>query len=326
MQRKILLIRFNSIGDIVLSSPLISDLAAKGYDVHYLVKSGFSELLKNNPKVTKVWEYDSNYWSLLKQLRKEKYDYVLDLHSNLRSFLFRSLLNSQVFRLKKERIADFLMTRFGILKTQKSHIVNRFMDVSPMIAESENLNTEFYFEKDKDYRWIKLPAEKFYCISVSTAFETKNIPTGLLKEFIESYNMSCVLLGAKKDRDKANAIMSASTRFTIYDQVGKLGLDESAYFISQSQFVISGDSGLMHISAALGIPVVAVFGSTHPVLGYTPYYGDKKIKFSIVQNENLSCRPCTRQGRNSCPRGHFRCMNDISVDEILTKVEALGLS
>lgn len=322
--KKALIIRFNAIGDIVLTTPVIDALSDAGYEVHYLLKSAYAPIIENHPKVARLWLYGKNQNNLIPALKREEFDYVIDLHNNLRSVLFRIKLGVPARVLKKNRLADLLMVHFNFARKQRPHIVHRFLDVVvPLSGIVQNPEPAFYFPKDGRSSGVKLPSENYICIAVGTAHPTKDIPLEKLLPVIQYSEAHVILLGGSGDRDRAEALMDAAGRHEISNLTGTLSIDQSAYVLSRSRLLICGDTGLMHIAAALGIPTVSLFGSTHPILGYTPYYSDDAIPRALIQNSSLSCRPCTRQGRSHCPKGHFKCMMDISVDEIAQKVEGI---
>ncbi|RYZ44367.1 MAG: glycosyl transferase, partial [Chitinophagaceae bacterium] len=134
-----------------------------------------------------------------------------------------------------------------------------------------------------------------------------------------------ILLGAKEERAEGDAIASVDP-IKIYNACGKFSLHESADLVRQSKVVIAHDTGLMHIAAALRKQVIAIWGSTTPSFGMVPYYGKNFLQrvpppSDDVQVHKLWCRPCTKIGRNKCPQGHFKCMKNISIDEIVANVE-----
>lgn len=317
-ERNVLVVRFNSIGDIVLTSPVISSLHAEGYKVHYLTKAVFSELLENNSKVTKCWTLVDSLSSVISELRNYRFEFVIDLHNNYRSKRVCKALTAPTFRLKKERIGLWLLTNFGIQRTSGHHIVHRFLDVlNPLGLSSRSEELEFYADSE-NIDHLELP-QKFLAIAVGAAWSTKQIP---LDKQIEIINQSSwnniVLLGGPDEIEMAKEIERGVSK-KLNNQVGKLSLTQSGQVVRSASVLLSGDTGLMHIAAAVKTPVVAVFGSTHPVLGYTPFTDEKA--YNIIQNESLSCRPCTKQGNSSCPKGHFKCMLDLDYKDLVSKID-----
>lgn len=317
-RKKVLVIRFNAIGDIVLTTPTVQALAESNYEVHYLVKSVFAELLESNPHITKVWKLADNLEALISDIRKESYDFVIDLHNNFRSKKVSKALKSKVYRFRKERAADWMMTRFGFRKAQKDHVVLRFLKViEPMGITNSSLKPSFYFPED--IKVIKELPSSFLVIAVGAAWKTKQIPTDKIVSIIsDSAWKQIVLIGGPQDGEAAKLIVRSVER-PVVNLTGKLSISESARVVEQASVILSGDTGMMHIAAALGTPVVAVYGSTHPLLGYLPYTDEEN--YVIIENKELNCRPCTKQGKTACPKGHFKCMLDLDYSDLVEKID-----
>ena len=321
--KKALVIRFNAIGDLVLTTPVVEALAKHDYEVHYFVKEAFAELMEYNPHVHKVWKLKDTLAEVISDLKKESFDVVIDLHNNLRSRQVKSALKVKSYTLKKDILRLFLLTRLHINRVKERHIVYRFLDVvKPLGIAVEAPAPQTYIPDTLSAQLpYTLPAH-FLGIVVGAAWTTKEIPTEKLVELIARTTYKEVLLiGGPADTEKATRIEQQVQR-PVHNMVGQLTITESAYVISKAAAIVSGDTGMMHIAASLGTPSLAVFGSTHPVLGYTPFYGKHKAQYHLVQNEKLSCRPCTKQGQNKCPKGHFKCMLDLDVDELVSKVDS----
>jgi ADP-heptose:LPS heptosyltransferase len=129
-----------------------------------------------------------------------------------------------------------------------------------------------------------------------------------------------MLVGGKEEIAIAEEILRNINNPNVVSAVGKTTIGQSAYIISKSQCVITNDTGMMHIAAALKKPIVSLWGNTIPEFGMYPYYGQAAIKNSIVEVKDLGCRPCSKLGYSQCPKGHFKCMNDIDVAEIQESV------
>jgi len=323
IKKKVLIIRFNSIGDIVLTSPVVQALSNEGYEVHYLCKKTYSSLLSAIPNIMRAHLFDGNLAQTTKALKKEKFHYIIDLHNNYRSNKVARALRVRAHRLQKQRIKLFLLTKFNLRVQPQKHIVDRFMQVvSPLLSTKVRHQVIFDIghEQIQKINNLNLPSA-FVAISIGAAYYTKRIPTYMIIEIINGLSMPVVLLGGKDDRERANEIATKCVR-DIINLVGAVSIIESAEVINRSKVLLTGDTGLMHIGAAVGAPIVAVFGSTHPVLGYTPYYNDQPV-FSIIENIDLKCRPCTKQGKDSCPKGHFNCMNNITAQSIVKEIKSL---
>jgi len=317
--KKVLIIRYNSIGDIVLTSPVISLLYSNQYEVHYLCKKAYSSLVANNPKVDRVWEFDDNFSILIPQLKAEGFIYIIDLHNNYRSGRIKKALGAKSYTLCKSRIKLYLMTRWRLDLSPEKHIVDRFLDTIEDIVTIENTPLEFYIP-DRDIENAKklLPTKSYVAIAVGAAFHTKQIPEDMIIDVIDEIQGTVVLLGGIGDVEKSKIIEIRSDR-KVYNLTGQLSIEESAHAVQQSRMLLTGDTGLMHIAAAVGTKVVAIFGSTHPKLGYTPYMQNDSDAI-VMGNQDLSCRPCTKQGNHSCPKGHFRCMLELDTDDIVDNI------
>lgn len=291
-------------------------LHASGFEVHFLCKRPFLEILKSRPDIKKVWLLEDSLDPLLDSLKNEKFDYIIDLHNNIRSKKVKTSLSTKTYTLSKPRIDLFLMTQFGIRKKQQEHIVNRFLTVAKPLLKKEG-NTQLSFSFCEETPSIKLPDE-FISIAVGAAFYTKQIPNQILIDTINGIDFPVVLIGGQADVDKSKAIEQSCEK-DLTNLTGQLSITDSAFVIKKSKVLITGDTGMMHLATALQKSVIAVFGSTHPFLGYTPFYGETNVPFEIIQNSDLGCRPCTKQGKDQCPKGHFKCMKDIEATEIIEK-------
>ncbi len=323
--KKALIIRFNSIGDIVLTTPVIQSLSDAGYVVDYLCKSAFAEIPTANPMVRRCWSYVDNLTALVRELKKEHYDLVVDLHNNLRSRKVRSGLKAPARVLKKRPIEQFLLTRFGRRPRVSKHIVHRFLATvarEGKISSEPKLSFHINQEAEAEISRLDLPASPI-AIAVGAAWQTKAIPEAKLIDVINQFvGYPIILLGGHAEKPKAIRLQQAVDNELI-DLCGKVSISGSAAVIRRSLCLLTGDTGMMHIAASLGVPMVAIFGSTHPVLGYTPFYGERgKDSFSIIQNNNLNCRPCTKQGKASCPKRHFKCMNDLDTRIIIKNMQS----
>ena len=323
-KEKILVIRFNSIGDIVLTFPAVRALFDHNYEVHYLCKKSYASLLKPNPRIHKIWTIEKNVQEVLEELKEEQFTYIIDLHNNLRSRQVKSHLKIQANTLIKHPISNFLLTQLNIKVGKRGHIVNRFLEtVSPICRNVQDRSLELFIPEETRVKvdGLGLPQD-YLAISVGAAYATKQIPAETIAQVIERIKIPVVLLGGNDDKKKAETIISLS-QSQIINLVGKVDILSSAEIIKRSKCLLTGDTGLLHIASALRKNVVAVYGSTHPTLGYTPNSSDDNFQFRIVQNEDLTCRPCTKQGKKKCPKGHFRCMTEIDADTIVDNILSL---
>jgi ADP-heptose:LPS heptosyltransferase len=324
---KILVIRFSSIGDIVLTSPITRCVRNKypNAEIHYLTKSKFTSLVEYSNDINEVKtldEKDEN--NTIKQLVQEKYDLVIDLHKNLRTWKLKRALNTRWISYNKLNIKKWLFVNFKINLLPEKHLVDRYFDSLVSLGiENDKRGIEFYFPKDFQYDLLQhnLPTRKYTAISIGGTYYTKQIPINILLEIIEKINGPLVLLGGgKSDLAKAEAIISELNSKVVFNLVDKLTLHESAYLIKKSNGLITGDTGLMHVASAFQIPIQIIWGNTHSSFGMSPYLPAPGTQSHRVK---LPCNPCSKLGTKKCPRGHFKCMNDQNVEQIVKNCQSV---
>ena len=316
--KKILIIRFSSIGDIVLTTPVIRCLRQQlGAEIHFLVKKQFAIVLSDNPFIEKIHEFDGDLFSTGQTLRRENFDMVVDLHKNLRSFVFRILLFKKVISYKKMPLRRWLRTKFAKKLPAASHICHRFLlEVQKINAHDDGKGLDFFVSKKNE---MALEPEGNYRHKVALVpgaqHFTKCIPDELIEHIIKSNaHILFYLLGGKLEEERGRRL---GKLHNTKNYCGKINLQQSASIIQQSDYVISGDTGLMHIAAAQKKNIIVIWGSTVKEFGYGPYYGKNEKKHINIEVENLNCRPCTKIGKPACPLGHFKCMREISTRDVL---------
>jgi len=327
MANKFLIIRFSSIGDIVLTTPVIRCLRKKFPDalIHFLTKQSFRGILENNPYLDKVHTLGDSFDLMLHELKTEEYDYIIDLHHNLRTLRIKKFLkNVKAFSFNKLNIEKYMLTAFKINLLPKKHIVERNLEtLSSLGVEDDGMGLD-YFIPDRDIvKNEDIPTSHvhgYISLVIGAALATKKMPVHKLQELCRAIDHPIILLGGKEDYENGKAIASTDD-IKIYNACGKFSLNESADLLRRSKLVITHDTGLMHIAAALQKPVISVWGNTVPAFGMYPFYGKySKQHFDIVEISKLRCRPCSKIGYNKCPRRHFKCMETIPVNEIVKLV------
>lgn len=326
---KILIIRFSSIGDIVITSSVLRNIRKQypNATIHFVTKPQFSSLLVNNPNLDHIHLLDNGILTLASELRKIKFDIIVDLHKNFRSFLLKIFCSSaKVFSFDKLNIEKWLLVNFNINRLPKIHIVDRYFEgIKDLGVKNDGLGLDFFIS-DKDFYDVQfhgLQENKFIVWVLGALQKTKQLP---LSKIIETLKLEIVskqkviLVGGKDELEIAEEILRKVNNPNVVSAVGKTTIGQSAYIISKSQGVITNDTGMMHISAALKKPIVSIWGNTIPEFGMYPYYGQEAISHSIIEVKDLSCRPCSKLGYSQCPKGHFKCMNDIDVAEIQQSV------
>ncbi len=329
---KFLIIRFSSIGDIVLTTPVIRCLKKQVPDaeVHFLVKENFMAVIEHNPYIDKIHVLAHSWELMIEELRTEDYDYIIDLHHNVKTLRVKKALKKRTFSFYKLNIQKYFLTAFKINLLPKIHIVDRYMKtVGSFGVKNDGAGLDYFIGpheiKKKDIP-VSHSAGYIACV-IGAAHGTKRWPVHKWKEFCEKMDHPIILLGGKEDASNGNEIASVDT-VKVYNACGKFNINESADIIRRAKLVISNDTGLMHIAAAFKKPIISLWGNTVPAFGMTPYYGDLHATvvnrgMQIIQVNKLWCRPCSKIGYAKCPLGHFKCMEKINAGDVLQKARLL---
>ena len=318
---KFLIIRFSSIGDIVLTTPLIRCLKKQVPDaeVHFLTKKSFTNIVESNPYIDKIITLGNDWNTMIDALKTEQYDYIIDLHHNLRTLRIKRTLKVKSFSFDKLNIQKWLLTALKINVLPKLHIVDRNLSTLSSFGVLNDGKGLDYFIPDKDKVKDKdIPASHHFGyigIVIGAALETKKLPVHRLKELCSKINYPIILLGGPEDKVNGDVI-AATDDIKIYNSCGKFNLNESADLVRRSKLIITHDTGLMHIAAALKKPIVSIWGNTVPDFGMTAYYGNNTITDTRFEVTGLSCRPCSKIGYKQCPKKHFKCMELQNIDLI----------
>lgn len=311
---KFLILRFSSIGDIVLTTPVIRCLKQQypNAEVHYFTKKKFGFLLEDNPYVDKLWLLDDSFNKILPDLRLENFDYIIDLHTNLRTLKIKLLLGKPSFSFEKLNVQKFLLTNFKINFLPDEHIVDRYMATLKTLQVKNDLAGLDYFIPFKDQIESECMPEthrkNFVAYAIGGQHFTKKLPVNRMIELCRKINRPIVLLGGKEDFNEGEAIRVQLGDKMIFNACGMYNFNQSASIIQKALIVFSHDTGLMHVAAAFKKRIYSIWGNTVPAFGMYPY----KTSFEVIENNQLSCRPCSKIGYKECPKKHFKCMNDLS--------------
>ncbi len=313
---KFLILRFSSIGDIVLTTPVVRCLKKKFPDaeIYYATKKAFHSVVQHNPYISKIHLLDDSVLELVNQLMQEKFDYVIDLHNNQRTLLIKTLLGVKSFSFSKINFEKWLMVNFKINRLPNKHSVDRYLETCTslgVVNDGEGLDYFLAKEDIVDRNTFPLPFQNEYVAWVIGAkHNTKKFPSGKISAVLSQLQMPVILLGGKEDFEEGENIeQQASGAKNVFNSCGKFSLNQSASLVQQAKLVVTNDTGLMHIAAAFKKPTVSIWGNTIPEFGMYPYYGAKEIANAKFEVKGLSCRPCSKLGYNACPKGHFNCMN-----------------
>lgn len=331
---KILVIRLSSMGDIILTTPVPKLLRKLFPEVvtDFLIGSEFSEIYKNNPYINKVIAYNrSRKISENRKLRNSlnKYDLIIDLQNNFRSRDFSSGLGNQIVRSRKNRLHKLSLVYLKKSLIENYSVIDNYLSVLHQELSPEDKKTELWLSSDKvagNYLPDKLMQKisrhsPRIAIAPGANHFTKRYPAagfiGLAQRLHIEMNAEIILTGGKKDVLICEEI-ERSLPFPIENCSGASSIAATAEHLDVCDFLITNDTGVMHIAAARRKPVISIFGSSVRQLGFAPYEDD----FLIAEKE-LSCRPCSHIGRSSCPKKHFNCMNLIKSEDIFLLINKL---
>ena len=321
---KILIIRFSSIGDIVLTTPVIRAIYEQipQAEIHFLTKSSYAFLFVAHPFVSKVWCWQKKHAETLAlELKAAHFDYIIDLHHNLRSLNIKVALDAPAFSFDKLNIEKWVMVHFKKNILPPLHIVERYMKTVSKIGVRNIPNTlDFFIPKseliDLASRYPLLATTKYVVACIGAQHETKKMPMEKWKSLLQDLNCTVAILGGQEDFENGEKLSALNN---VVNLCGELSVFGSASMIQQSAFVITHDTGMMHIAAAFRKKILSIWGNTIPEFGMYPYGAEKSFLFEV---KNLSCRPCSKIGFSVCPKKHFKCMHDQDIAKMIDVVKS----
>ncbi len=324
--KKILVIRFSSIGDIVLTTPVVRCLKqqVENSEIHFLTKETHLPILKNNPYIDKIYTIKKSVQPLLAELKKEHYDYIIDLHNSIRSNAVILSLCRPFNTLKKQNIKKELYVATKINLLPKVHVVDRYFKTVEFLKVCNDGKGLDYFISESDMvDFNELPETHrngYVAIVIGGKHYTKRMPENKLISLCEKIDKPIIILGGGENAETGMAIVDAIGP-RVFNSCGLYTLNQSASIVKRAKQVISNDTGLMHISAAFNVPVISIWGNTVPAFGMYPYYPKgSENKSNIIEVKHLSCRPCSKLGFEKCPKGHFNCMNQIDENQVVSAI------
>lgn len=285
--------------------------------------------MEHNPYIDKMHVLQDDWKKMIRELKEENFDYIIDLHHNLRTLRVKKDLGVPAFSFNKLNIQKliFVKLKWNVMP-KHVHIIDRYLKtVESFGVKNDGEGMDYFIPKESEVKENDIPTSHqlgYIAIVIGASYFTKKMPVYKLQELCRAIDHPVMLLGAKEEFNDAEEIASVDP-VKVYNACGKFSLHESADLVRKSRVVISHDTGLMHIAAALKKSVISIWGSTTPSFGMVPYYGDNYLAnhaqpYDEVQVHKLWCRPCTKFGKNKCPQGHFKCMKNISIEEIVAKV------
>ncbi len=321
-QPKILIIRLSSIGDIVLTTPVVRAVNEQipEAEVHFLVRKEYVSVIENNPHIHKLHTYDpDNVHQVMEELRNEQFDVVIDLQKTFRSRQVVRQLKCTSYTFQKHNLSKWLCYRLKMNGLPETHIVERYFEAVKMLnVHNDHKGLEFYIPEDQGFEEDDLPMlfdDGFVAIVLAAQHFTKRIPVSKVVEIGSILHKPIMLLGGKDVYEEGEQVVAQlGDRAT--NGCGKYTLYQSAAILQHADCVITGDTGLMHIAAALHKPTAVIFGSTIPEFGCYPYMPGERYLFRNFEVCPLHCRPCSKLGSSKCKHKHFKCMNNISATDV----------
>ena len=340
VQKKILIIRFSSMGDVIIASPLIRVLRAAypKAQIDFLVKSEYADLVRFNPHLSSIVELKTVDKDELKELKRSlcrtHYDIIFDIHNSLRSRYLLWFSGAKYTRVINKRV----IRRFFLIKFKWNFygniisVADRYLETAKTFHISNDGQGLEIFVNEESVSTVKAMMGKYrlerYDLVIGLAPSARHYTKRWLPErYVElgteiakKFSAKLLIFGSKNEQDYCGDIaqmINANLGSTAAESfAGKLTLLETAAVLDGCSLVITNDSGIMHLAAARKKKVIAIFGSTVKEFGFFPYGTDN----AVVENENLSCRPCSHIGLEKCPRNHFKCMKDIYAGDVLNVI------
>jgi len=319
---RVLIVRLSSLGDVILISSVLSPLKKAGIEVDLLTYAPFGELFKDDDRVSQVIEVTKERFKNLSAIRElagelSGYSFVFDLHATLKTRLLTKFLPFQVYTYRKHSLLRRLMTVFKPLKSKWLFVPELYAQPFREIGvKIENPRPELLvFEEEKKKVKKLLPDSPFVVVAPGARWETKRYPVERFLQValtLKGYGLEVVVVGGKGEEEIGKFLKKEAG---VTELCGKLSLRESLAVISLSLGVISNDSAVLHMGRAVKVPVLAIFGPTHPAFGFAPFEDE-----GTVITKNLPCSPCSVHGKTRCKR---RLCFDIPPEEIAMKFLSL---
>ncbi|MCK5118432.1 MAG: glycosyltransferase family 9 protein [Candidatus Latescibacteria bacterium] len=333
--KKILLIRFSSLGDVVLTTATFGPLRERFPDaeIYLLTKSRYAALFERDPRLSGVlkWESGVPFHKQLSALRRMKFDLCVDLHANLRSRLVGGLLPARCIRYRKRRLARMAMVHLKRLPVRARTVLDLYGSaLSPLGIEKGTDRPRLFLEDDLTSKverelegWGIREEDEVVGVHPGAKWDAKRWEVkGFVRvcdQILES-GRKCLLLGDEEDLPFVQEIVSRMRHVPTL-LVGELELCELAAVIRRCKLLVCNDSGPMHIATAVDTPVVAIFGPTHPRLGFAPMGAH-----DVVLTANRPCSPCSLHGEKACKYARRGCMEEISPDRVIAEIVRLASS
>lgn len=289
-------------------------------EIHFLTKKSYTDLVKFNPNIDKVHFIENSHKEILDTLKSENYDYVIDLHNNIRTMRVKKALGVKSFSFHKLNIEKWMLVNFKKDNLPDVHIVTRYLDtLKEFNIQDDKKGLDFFFPEDYVFSENLYPVnQKFIAFVIGAKYNTKRLPEEEITKICEKQKLPVVLLGGPDEKLEGDRIANQFDH--VSSLCGKCSLMDSAHIVKNAQLVICNDTGLMHIASAFQKNIVSIWGNTVPKFGMYPF--NIENNYSIHEVEGLKCRPCSKIGYKECPKSHFNCMKQQDLNKIQDKIES----
>jgi len=326
---RLLFIRFSSIGDIVLTTPAIrcAKQQIPGVEIHFLTKLSMKDVSIANTHIDHFHYLDKDINDILPALKNIAFDAVIDLHNNQRTWRIKQALGAPSFAYRKLSIQKIILTTFGINLLKKEHVTKRYLDTLKSFGvRDDGKGLDYFLPNHVKQVTNDLPAHfktGYIGWVIGASYFNKKLPLEKLFELAELVKKPMVLIGGPEDAAEA-ALLCKAFPDRLFNACGQYSINESAYFVQHANYIISHDTGFLHIACAFNKPTVTVWGATTPVLQFEGLYAANSTtpRFNSIVPD-LKCQPCSKQGSDHCPKGHFACMRQQNLREIADLVNSI---
>lgn len=332
MKSKILIIRLGSLGDIVLTSATVINLklAYPESELHYLCKDKFKSLVELIPGVDRIHSLPEDislagYTKLLFDLDKNNFDMVFDLHGNFRSWLARKIISADIKNVyPKRRVERMMAVKKKEFGEQYPHTIDLYNSaISEHVARIHCSRPQLKIVSDKFDKQIEQfqsDNDRFVVIAPGAAHPTKQWPIENFAETARLLNLEVGLgiVWAVTSIDKDYMLPQNDIPADSFIKLVDHSINSLSVLIEQAEIVLANDSGLMHVASAVNTPVVAMFGPTHPVLGFSP-----AGLFDRIIQVDEPCRPCSLHGKTECYRESRFCFDRLEPRRLVNHIKPL---
>lgn len=325
---KILLIRFSSIGDIVLTFPVVKAIRKRFPEakIHFASKKSFETLLLGAEGIDHFHFLSDSFSSFKNDIKSEKFDYIIDLHNNLRTRRLTFGSSAKIIRFDKLNVRKWLFTKWKLKVMPNVHIVDRYLQTLKVLGIDSIQQTENTFTVPSSYcvnveEYFPTIKDSFVAIAIGAQFKTKRVPKEKWIEIIREMDNNIILIGGEMDREMGEWLIDHCPNTTIVNSCGKWNILESASIVSQAKSLLTNDTGMMHIAACFNTQIISIWGNTTPEYGMSPYRPQGIKTDKIFQIDGLSCRPCSKIGYQECPKKHFHCMTMQDAKAIASSIQ-----